>query len=433
MSEAQLQLMTVEQAKQVRWLRTNPKPLGELLDEGYLDRNRLEWAATKAYSPMLRQAAHVLLQAQPHQAAPAPKAAPPSQQNALKLRLSLADARSTPWPFQPFAGQSMGELIDTQQLTLKDLGYAVERARNARVREAAMTLMSARLEQALDEPSPLMESVKVVSSGKSFAIRRTYAYTLLLGLLYGTLFTLLGVAVIWNLGSLDQFNPSAAVDQMNANPILIIGVVIFIGILLGGLKLFDVAFEACVKWTEKKIKQHERGAEGEERALEVIERTLDGQWTLFRNVMIPGQSGDIDMILVGPTGLWALEIKNWNGAYRYQGDHWLYLKKGRWSSLRQKQKPSEQARRNAARLGQFLKADGIQKWVTPALIWASTDSSIEVENPATAIWRLERLSDELANVWQGTLMRDEVREQVIAKLTQLCEVERKRQQEMWEQ
>ncbi len=53
--------MTVEEALQVSWLSYKPRPLGELMDEGYLDKSRLEWAAQKAYNPLLKKAAAVLL------------------------------------------------------------------------------------------------------------------------------------------------------------------------------------------------------------------------------------------------------------------------------------------------------------------------------------------------------------------------------------
>jgi hypothetical protein len=43
--------MGLEEARQIPWLSSRPKPLGELLDEGYLDPSRLEWAAEKAYNP----------------------------------------------------------------------------------------------------------------------------------------------------------------------------------------------------------------------------------------------------------------------------------------------------------------------------------------------------------------------------------------------
>jgi len=37
--------MDLKDARKVLWLKRNPRPLGELLDEGYLTKDRLEWAA----------------------------------------------------------------------------------------------------------------------------------------------------------------------------------------------------------------------------------------------------------------------------------------------------------------------------------------------------------------------------------------------------
>ena len=45
--------MSVHVARQVMWLRSRPKLLGDLLDEGYLNTARLEWAARKAFDPRL--------------------------------------------------------------------------------------------------------------------------------------------------------------------------------------------------------------------------------------------------------------------------------------------------------------------------------------------------------------------------------------------
>ena len=53
--------MDLNEARKVLWLRSNPRPLGELLDEGYLTASRLEWAAQWAYNSNLQQAAQVIL------------------------------------------------------------------------------------------------------------------------------------------------------------------------------------------------------------------------------------------------------------------------------------------------------------------------------------------------------------------------------------
>lgn len=41
--------MELAEARQIFWLKSNLRPMGELFDEGYLTIERLEWAARWAY------------------------------------------------------------------------------------------------------------------------------------------------------------------------------------------------------------------------------------------------------------------------------------------------------------------------------------------------------------------------------------------------
>ena len=54
--------MNIEEARKVLWLKSNPRPLGELLDEGDLTQDRLEWASQWAFNYKLKEAAQVLLE-----------------------------------------------------------------------------------------------------------------------------------------------------------------------------------------------------------------------------------------------------------------------------------------------------------------------------------------------------------------------------------
>jgi hypothetical protein len=163
---------------------------------------------------------------------------------------------------------------------------------------------------------------------------------------------------------------------------------------------------------------YSKGQEGEERAVELLRQNLDGRWTLFRNVVLPGRNkADIDGVLVGAPGIWALEIKTLTGEYRNVGEQWEYRAGKSWRSV--KRSPSRQARDNAIRLANFLKADGITQWVTQAVIWANMESPLSVENPATAVWTAERLPEELTNLWQGRDMGEPDRAKIVQKLAAL--------------
>ena len=416
-------LISLEDARKVLWLRNYPRPLGELYDEGYLNQSRLEWAATKAYDPHLRQAAQILMSR--------PKPEKPVEKREKKLPLELPDlalsigitmeqARSTEWPFPPFRRQLMGMLVETKQLSLKDLGYAAENAWEDRVRRAATALMLGRINQSINEPAPSAGFIKVLSGGKSYAERKQYQIALVEGMIMGTVFGLVIALFTWLLTRHPSTQSTMSLSEAIKSPVGIMALALLLG-LFGlyflGLFLLD---RFILDRLDKQIDNYRKGQKGEERVVEVILQTLDGNWSLFRNIQLPGNNkGDLDTVLVGPSGAWVLEIKNFSGEYRNIGEQWEYRVGNSWKL--HKKSPSRQARNNAARLGNFLKADGIQQWVDAAVVWANQESRLTVENPSVAVWQLDRLPDELGNVWQEEKVPAATRTRIVEKLTKLCQ------------
>jgi hypothetical protein len=66
----------------------------------------------------------------------------------------------------------------------------------------------------------------------------------------------------------------------------------------------------------------EAGAEGEREVHDALDRALDDSWALFKGYRNPG--GEIDYLLIGPQGLFAIEVKHVNGAFRVAAERWLY-------------------------------------------------------------------------------------------------------------
>jgi len=66
----------------------------------------------------------------------------------------------------------------------------------------------------------------------------------------------------------------------------------------------------------------EAGAEGERQVHAALEAALDDDWALFKGYRNPG--GEIDFLLIGPRGLFAIEVKHVNGAFRIAPENWLY-------------------------------------------------------------------------------------------------------------
>jgi hypothetical protein len=175
--------MNLVEARKVLWLKNYHKTLGELMDEGYLNQARLEWAAEKAYIPQIKEAAKVILESKKlSQPLVKPKE---KSVNALELPIPLDKARSTLWPFAPYKGQPMGALVESKQLSLKDLGYAIETVWDKKVKQAAIALSLVRLEQIVKEPVPDAGFVHVVSGGRSYSEKQQTWLTLLEGMMLG--------------------------------------------------------------------------------------------------------------------------------------------------------------------------------------------------------------------------------------------------------
>lgn len=414
--------MNIEEARKVIWLKSNPRPLGELLDEGYLTPSKLIWAAEHAYNPKLQEAAKVLLKAT------SPAGKEPAQQRinpAFEIGMTLEKARNTPWPFGQFKGQLMGALLETRQITLKDLGYAIEQAYSENVRQAAVALSLSRMEQAVKEPVHA-GIINVVSGGRSYSARRESQLIFLEGAILGLL---LGAGLMFSAVSLPGlFHPSLggkSFIEIAFSPAGIIALAILTGFLILILWLQNFILDRIMNRLDRQIEQHRLGQEGEDQTVQMAIQALDGTWSIFRNVILPGRSkGDLDIVLVGPPGVWVLEVKNFRGTYRNIGERWELQKGQNWKSA--SVNPSRQARDNAARLGNFLKAEHIERFVEPVVVWANEESRLSVENPSTVIWRYDHIPDELGNIWQSDKLSAEERKKITDKLSKWCEVQKKR-------
>lgn len=420
--------MTLAEARGVMWLRNNYRSMGELFDEGFLDRGRLEWAIEKAYDSRIRQAAQVLLGWQNRPLASSARETRrtvfESSNLAFTVSMSLEQARAIRWPFRPYQNQPIGALLDTKQLSLKDLVYAVENAWDERVRRAATTLTLVRLEQVIQEPESSAGFLRVISGGRSYAERKQLVLNFIQGSLIGGL---LGATVMYIiLYFLHRSSPiesSRSVSEILASPygstVIIIAIVLML-VIFTVMVLSMFLFNKLILRLEKQITSFRKGKEGEDRVVAVISQSLDGNWHLFRNVVLPGRNrADLDGVLVGPLGIWMVEIKTYTHEYRCVGDRWEYRAGNQWRTARKN--PSHQAKNNAAQLSNFLRADGIQQWVNPVVVWANPESRLSLENPEVPIWTLDRLPDELGNMWNDKGIDESTRRQIVNKLTKLCQ------------
>jgi hypothetical protein len=453
-AESTSQQMTLEEARNVMWLRNKPefyKPLGTLLDDGYLTRDRLKWATENAYNPQLKQAASVILESLKQSkeerkieisrnlgqavASPLPT---------VNVDISIEEAQNTIWPFSlppNCKGQPMGPLVNARQLVLKDLAYAIEKAWDKRVKQAATVLMLQQLNQTLSEPPPSTGPLRIVSAGRTFAERKQLQLAMWMGLLTGGIsLTPIFLFIFFFIPNADyltrkllQIQPIQRLilfpfthfdlpQTIASVKVAVFAFVILITLLAGGIIMWPLNRIAnhIMDKIIKNMDSYRKGQEGETKVVEAMIADLDDKWSLYRNMSLPGRKkSDLDLILVGPPGVWVLEVKNFDGEYKNTGEGWEFRAGNIWKSL--KKSPSRQAQNNTLALSNFLKADGITQFVKPVVVWANEGSPLTVENPMVAVWQYNRLPEELGNIWQNQPMEQTQQKRIESKLTKLCQ------------
>jgi Nuclease-related domain len=113
--------------------------------------------------------------------------------------------------------------------------------------------------------------------------------------------------------------------------------------------------------TEEKIRA---GIAGEQLVAAELGQALDDDWTLLRGYR--NRRGEIDHLLLGPRGLFAIEVKNLNATVHIDGDSWRADKYDNYGNLveqrpvadRKGRSPSEQLNDSAGELERFLHERG---------------------------------------------------------------------------
>ncbi|MBX3625034.1 MAG: NERD domain-containing protein [Rhizobacter sp.] len=105
----------------------------------------------------------------------------------------------------------------------------------------------------------------------------------------------------------------------------------------------------------------EIGGEGEQRVLRFLASRLPDEWVALSGYWNPG--GEVDLLLVGPPGVMAIEIKYINGKVYCDRDHWRKDKYDKYGNLvetaisladRRGRSPSAQLNAPADRLQRYL-------------------------------------------------------------------------------
>jgi tetratricopeptide (TPR) repeat protein len=415
-------------AGKVTWpFKDLDRPLADLLDAGDVRQRDLGWAARKAYDPVVKWAAAVRL-----------------REKALRdCELSVTEAQAVTWPFKDL-DQPMGILLENHTLNLHDLAYAVAEAYEDQVREAAAVL-GAEIVQSQVAPEesrarPASERASASTAAQSSASTPTEVSSKS-GPASESAYpsdTRGGMLVITGSPYLKQQEQQKR-RRVKRLTLLLIGVWLGAFVLSVGAGLMNIFREQnvsplwslvalgllgllwlCVPRLEQMIRaydNYQRGRRGELRVAAAFQRVLDDRWILFRNLTLGENGGDLDAVLVGPTGIYALEIKDYRGYNRNVGKRWQRRYFGVWRDL--DRNPTRQALHNAQRLHDYLADHNVDIWVNPRIVWAGK-SKLWLKKPAVPVWQLTRAQFIAGDLMRGKSFSEEKRDRTIALLKARC-------------
>ena len=140
------------------------------------------------------------------------------------------------------------------------------------------------------------------------------------------------------------------------------------------------------------------GRDAEHRVASQLGRSLNDEWLLFRGYR--NARGEIDGLLLGPRGLFAIEVKHRNATVYIRGDEWQaqrFDKYGHSHGPRSPMQdaggrsPSEQLTEPVAALSRWLRKNGREAPITPVILLSHDNAQIgAMESPTVGVVRSVR-------------------------------------------
>lgn len=145
------------------------------------------------------------------------------------------------------------------------------------------------------------------------------------------------------------------------------------------------------------------GRQGEQDVIDVLSRTLNDDYSIINGVCLGG-GGDIDHIVLGPTGVFVVETKNWSGKINVNGEQWQRPGKKTAGS------PSMQAKRNAQKVKQLLnKLPNLRDvWVEGIVVLTNPHAGLSVYNSGVPVLKLSQLASHIKGRQGGQLTQQQI-------------------------
>jgi len=180
------------------------------------------------------------------------------------------------------------------------------------------------------------------------------------------------------------------------------------------LLLLAVGSIFLLRWSDRRLGHFLKGARGEESVAREL-AYLSPEHTVFNGLRLPEGKQDFDHVVVGPTGVYVIETKNWRGAISFREGRLLA------DGAEPGRSPLKQVKAATAELTEFLSGAGCGSVVHPVLCFVSTELPEDVMNVnGVLICSAERLTGIFGECLEDPLPVD-LRENVVFALRKTFE------------
>ncbi len=140
-------------------------------------------------------------------------------------------------------------------------------------------------------------------------------------------------------------------------------------------------------------------------------RGLDNRFTLLHNLQLEGKGEVFPAILVGPAGLYLLNISHAKGFFKAKEDAWLEMNQSNHKYSQSRPNLIKQTKEYAQKLAQVMEShEKSHPEIVPILLFANPGVNVETSNPAIRIVLMDGIDGLINNMFnsQDVLQETEV-------------------------
>lgn len=143
----------------------------------------------------------------------------------------------------------------------------------------------------------------------------------------------------------------------------------------------DDARRSVAGW-QHAVNQQGAGVAGEQTLASWLGHALTDDWIGFGGYT--NQRGEADLTLVGPPGVWVVEVKNWNAQLCVNGDKWRYRKLDNYDNVVESGNATDRANRTWGQQASHV-AEALSRWLGRNQLVVPVRTAVVLVHPKASV------------------------------------------------